>query len=541
MSTSLRKGFTLLEILLFVAIVGIMGGAIVSLFIASSEVRVKGEARADVDQAGGFALDTIAHRVREALSVNATSSTLTLTMSDASIVVIDLHSGRIRETVDGTPSYLTPSIMQVTNLQFVLLAATTQNKRGVTVSFAITNVAQNELASLLEYSQEFRTTISGKEGSNPAFAPPSEVIIDDSVASDGFEARIQKTPIVVFTSDANGYVFYANTDGRCMYKKTANGGTSWGAEREVTAQTDCNGLAIWYDRWTPADTTGNSVHLLFADDSSDDLWYQRLDTTTDTLLAAEVNISGVSQGGSFTKDNGYSITKATGGALYAAIADDDDSFVLWCTSGCDAASGWSEMSVNPLEFEENDIKLVPLAGGSVMLLQWDFSANEIQSKVWNGTAWDGSWTTIGDAHDRFEYRNAWGATVMRTSGYVFLVWDDHVDASSGKFQTAFYNGIWNSRTDVVTSQHGYGVDIAIDENSGRVYVVRLKRDGNNVTKVLAVSSDDTMQTWTSDVQLNTQNLDYEAISLNMMSSYRIYAAAWDEDSEDLYGYTVADP
>ena len=308
---------------------------------------------------------------------------------------------------------------------------------------------------------------------------------------------------------------------------------------QITAQTDCEGVLPWYDRWTPGDTTGNLIHLAFADDGND-LWYQRLDTSTDTLLGSEVNISGSSQGGSLDEDNRFSITKATDGKLYAGLADDSDSFILRCTSNCSVASNWSEVGTNPLDFAEDDLKLLPLTGGNVLLLNWDISGNDIRSKAWNGSSWSGSWTNIASAQDHTEYRTTWGATVKKSTNEIFLVWNDHVADSSGKIRTAIYNGAWSIKTDIATSHHGYGVDIAIDENSGDVYVARLKRVASEQVNVLVASSNDNMQSWSADTQVNVQTVDYEALSLNMMSTERIYSVQWDEDTFRLHGSTVAD-
>lgn len=555
MNSASGAGFTIIEVLLSTVILALLAGALVSFFLLTHEVNVRSEVTANVDQTGSFATDAIARKAHEAQVVAATSTVLTLTMSDASTVVIDLASGRIRLTEGGVISYLTPATMEVQNLNFVPLGQTTQTKRGVTVSFDITNTSQQNVANLLNYTQEFRTTVAGREGMTPSSSStsssstssssssgpsaPNEATVDSSVAGEDTEAQIQRTPIVVFTGDLIGYVFYTNDDGRCMYSRTGNGGTSWGAGAQVTAQTDCAGVVVWYDRWTPGDTTGNLIHLAFADDGND-LWYQALDTSTDTLLGSEVNISGAAQDGSLDEDNRFSITKATDGKLYAGLADDSDSFILRCSGSCENASNWSEVGSNPLDLAEDDLKLLPLASGNVLLLNWDISGNDIRSKVWNGSSWSGSWTNIGNAQDDTEYRSTWGATVKKSTNEIFLVWNDHVADSSGKIRTAIYNGTWTIKTDIATSHHGYGCDIAIDENSGDIYVARLKRIGSEQVNVLVTSSNDNMQNWSADTQVNVQTVDYEALSMNMMSTERIYSVQWDEDSFRLLGSTVRD-
>src|SRR3989344_6283431 len=260
--------------------------------------------------------------------------------------------------------------------------------------------------------------------------PPAEVAIDSSVY--GSPEKLQRTPTVVFTSALIGYVFYTDNNDTCVYGKTSDGGLTWGGAVQVTAQTDCLGIVAWYDRWTPGDTTGNSIHLLYVDSSDNDLWYRALNTSTDAFVAAEVNTSdspGSNQGGSFENDNRYSITKATNGTIYIGVADGGDSFILKCATTCETTANWAEAGTSPLEEEKDDLRLLPLASGNIILINWHidnsgFDANTLFSKVWNGSSWSGSWTTIGTGVDNDQYLSAWGATVNRSTNDVYLVWNN---------------------------------------------------------------------------------------------------------------------
>ena len=93
---------------------------------------------------------------------------------------------------------------------------------------------------------------------------------------------------------------------------------------------------------------------------------------------------------------------------------------------------------------------------------------------------------------------------------------------------------------VATSDQGYGCDIAIDESTGNVYVARLDRvSGGNIDVLLKMSTD-TMATWGSSSAVNTTTEDLKALSLNMMSSARIFATWYNGGSRDVLGKTAAD-
>jgi hypothetical protein len=383
--------------------------------------------------------------------------------------------------------------------------------------------------------------------------PPADAIVDGSV--DESPQKQQRSPSVVFTTDTTGYVFYTDSGGECVFRKTTNGGNTWGNTVQVTAQTDCLGSVAWYDRWTPGDTTGTGIHLLYADDGSDDLWYRLLDTDDDSFTAPERNISGTSQGGSFGPNNRYSLTKSTssGGLVYlfAGIADDTDRFFLRCNvaTNCATSGGWPEIN-NPIAAAEDDLKFLPLSGGKILLIRWNMAVvtNAIRSSVWNGNVWS-AWANVGSATGSLAYRSAWGATVRKSDNNIYLVWNNEVDAPDGSFKTSMYNGVsWAAKANVATNDRGYGVDIAIDETTGRVYTARLDYTGwilFNLVNVLSKYSTNDMTSWSADAQVNTlPPIDLQALSLNMMSPFRIFGAWYTSIpvlNDIIIGMTVADP
>lgn len=230
----------------------------------------------------------------------------------------------------------------------------------------------------------------------PNTAAAAEVIID-STTSTAVNANNFSGAQTVFIDNDTGYTFYKDSNSQCVYSKTLNAGTSWGTPVTVDSQTDCLKIVVWYDRWTPGDDTGNNIHIATMDSSDDQIFYNRLDVSSDTLLMGSSPVNtGVNsgQGATFTDSlNAHSITRATDGSVYVAINDNSDSFALTCAASCNLTTSWTEVGTSPFDTRNDFNLLAPLAGGNVLVINRDTSADDLRSAVWNGSSWSG-WTNI---------------------------------------------------------------------------------------------------------------------------------------------------
>jgi hypothetical protein len=372
------------------------------------------------------------------------------------------------------------------------------------------------------------------------------------------------SPTVVFTSDAVGYAFYVGVTGNCVYKKTLDGGASWGAVTPIVAdpQTDCGKIAVWYDRWTPGDTTGNFIHILTMDtlatDDDDDLYYRRLDTSSDTFttIVNTTDSPGSAKGGTFlASENIPSITKSTTGVLYMGIQDNTDSFVIRCSTNCDTASNWSEAGTNPFDTTSGSdvdwVILMPLSLGDILLIRWDISANVVDSKVYHaGTVWDVGWLTIdGSAPNNVTYDGHFGATVNKTTNMVYLAYaaDVATIGTDDDIRTASYLGtVWTPKTNVLTNdvKGVTGAKIATKEGTETIFVIYTARTtvGSAPTGNLYFKrSTDGMLTWGAEQgPLNTVSADLYGARVNIVSPDYIYTT-WDNDTDaEFYGARIAD-
>lgn len=359
---------------------------------------------------------------------------------------------------------------------------------------------------------------------------------------------------VVFTTDSVGYAFFTSNDGTCYYRKTTDEAVSWGSAVQVNSLTDCTNLSVWYDQWTPGDT-GSHIHIVSMHASSNELRYNRLDTSSDTLLTTPGATAVASNGQTPTLSVGANvptITKGTDGTVYVAIADNGDAFINECSSGCNISGNWSETGTNPLDTATGDLQLlVPLLGGEVMIISRDRSADDVRSKVWDNTSWDAGWTIVDtNAGESSDYELALSAVTNPVTGRVHLAYvSDHNNffVADHDIRTAYYDGgTWTAGSDIVTNDTRGITEIAVvlDENTGDVFAMYGARSTITVattTDIFWASSGSAMASWSIDNgPLNVGQDDFYGLSTNHMSADRLYGVWYEDTTNDIRGETIFD-
>ena len=363
---------------------------------------------------------------------------------------------------------------------------------------------------------------------------------------------------VVFVSDQVGYKFYVD-GANCAYSKTVNGGGAWAAAVAIDSQADCFGVSVWYDKWTPGDS-GTNIHILTADTGSSDLWYNRLDTTTDTRLLTATPVSVTTgQGGALVAGaNTGTITKGTDGTVYMGMNDGGDSYVMECTTNCGVAGSWTETGTNPMDVVDDFSLLMPLSGGNILLINRDISADVIRSKVWSnsGGSWSGAWTTVdAGTVENATYGPQFAATVNTRTGDVYLALVDNatggiIGGVDDDIRTKIYSaGSWTAKTDVLTNVVAtptgiVDVTIGIDAYNGNVYVGYVGQTpiGAANARVYWKSSTDGMTSWGAQQgPVDTVGADEKyGLSLNAMSDERMFITWYGITPDDIFGDTIAD-
>lgn len=397
-----------------------------------------------------------------------------------------------------------------------------------------------------------------RDFTSPKSAEAFEVDIDAAAAVTGSD-HSNAGPTVVFTSDTTGYKFYRDSGNTCVYSKTTNRGESWNAAVAVDTQADCIGIAVWYDKWTPGatGTTGTRIHIATIDTGNDDIFYNVLDTSNDTLglttatttdrLAGQ--IATLATGG-----NAVSITMATSGSLFASVDDTSDSFVMRCpaTSTCTSNLNWIEAGTRPQDLANDFSTLVPLMNGNVMIINRDVSADDIRSKIWSATssAWTTTWVAVdAAATENAAYDVNVSAMISSSTGRIHLAYVADQATFGNNTQdirtATFDNNAWTSRTAVVTNSARGIQNIALgtDQNDDTVYVAYTATSSNSflTQNIYYKFSSSTMQSWSAEAgPLIASSTDLYGLSFNGASNQRIYLTWFDNIADDVVGDTIYD-
>lgn len=383
----------------------------------------------------------------------------------------------------------------------------------------------------------------------PLRAEAAQVIIEGTPNTTA-SGHTQSGASTVFISDQVGYKFYRSSTGTCVYRKTTNGGTSWAAAVAVDTQTDCIGISVWYDQWTPGDT-GTYIHISTIDTGNDEIFYNRLDTVSDTKLlvtsvTAAAGLAGIYAAG--TNEN--SITKATDGYIYMVVDDGNGTQLRRCLTNCDVSGNWTTPGTPPQGNVDSWSLLMPLASGNVMLINRS-TANTLLSSVWNGTSWS-TFTTIDAAAVRnTTYDVGVAATVDVDTGDIYIAYitdNDTFTVADHDLRTAIYSsGSWTAKTAIFTNVAGRALlqtAISRNQNNGDIYVgytARATIGTVNTANVYWVRSTDDMATWGAQQgPMDTTSADMYGIDMNLMAYERIFVSWYDVTATDVIGDTVAD-
>lgn len=370
----------------------------------------------------------------------------------------------------------------------------------------------------------------------------AEVTIDSSASSDKDKYRKN---MLVFTSDQVGYVFYTDSSGYVAYKKTTDGGASWGTKNTISATNDSEGPIVWYDKWTPGNT-GNLIHILSVEGISDDLFYIQFNTINDSVSSV-VNITG-SHTGTWDDNNRYYITKSIDGTLMAAIIDDSATatYATKCSSSCTDNANWGDTGGSfPFGNDAgDDIILMPIDNGDILGINWDISANSLYYSEYSSVTdtWASQTLLTSTATDDTGYKSAWGASVNPDTYTVYLLYQHDVYLSSGDVNSYIYSsGTWTAKTQFDNNNSQVSsVAFGIDSNNGDIYGVIIDQNTGS-GDIVYRSYDSTMDSWGAHTYVTTNTSDdYKSISMNLINSERLYGVWFDDTDNDLVGITIAD-
>ena len=233
------------------------------------------------------------------------------------------------------------------------------------------------------------------------------------------------------------YMFYiSGSDADFYYLKSTNYGLTWGTPQLVKGSITGIGLAVWFDKWTPADT-GTVIHLVYMESTGSDVFYRSLDTASDTLGTEQTVFAGAS----FTAgaNTCLSVTKSEAGAILVAFDGDGGTETGFYKSNEYPVSTGFTAKTDLNEAASTDYyQLFPgndADTADIYALFWDRSAGELTLKTYDdsGNSWSESaaiatgLTSIASTTVAPQFSGA----VRNSDGHLCAVWwtnSDNVNA-----------------------------------------------------------------------------------------------------------------
>ncbi len=166
-----KQGFTLIELIIYVALIGGVVVALTSIALTIMQARSKAAVNQELNASARSGLEYITNAIRESDGVTLGGSvfgsdpgTLELSMPEASldptIFSLTADDGQLQVSENGVTTILMPTTVNVTNLEFTNLTGTgrTENIR-IEITVEYNGAASQEFVA----SQSYQTTISVRQ------------------------------------------------------------------------------------------------------------------------------------------------------------------------------------------------------------------------------------------------------------------------------------------------------------------------------------------------------------------------------------------
>lgn len=167
------RGFTLIETLIYIAIIGLLAGGLISFTLSIIGTRAKAYVAQEVHSNMRSAVDTISQKIRASTGVNTGASTfdadpgiLSLVMADAALdpTIISLnHDNGSLQIKEGAaaPLFITANAVNITNLVFTNMTGASPREN---IKFTITIDYNTEARGVdYVYSRSVETAASVRQ------------------------------------------------------------------------------------------------------------------------------------------------------------------------------------------------------------------------------------------------------------------------------------------------------------------------------------------------------------------------------------------
>lgn len=159
-----RPGVTFIELLLFLALLGVAGGAILQMFLETADSQVRQKAITDVEQTGIQLLQILRHDIQDTERIldpalGETGSVLTLQsdIDDTNPTIIATQSGDLLLIQKTSEYYVNPPEVLVSNF---VVTNTSADAEHQSVHIFLELYQESRIQHLPDYSKGFETTVT---------------------------------------------------------------------------------------------------------------------------------------------------------------------------------------------------------------------------------------------------------------------------------------------------------------------------------------------------------------------------------------------
>jgi len=334
----------------------------------------------------------------------------------------------------------------------------------------------------------------------------ADITIDAALVN----ANARSNRSIVFTSALIGYSFMMN--GSVFgYYKTVDGGATWTGPTTVKSVTTGLAFDVWYDQWTPGDK-GRCIHMWYVDSTNDDIFYNRLDTSSGTLSGEVTIFNGATAVAGFGLH--VSGAKMRGGNLLCAF-DMDAGAETGTYRSVDNGATWG-VRTNLIEAATDRCLIFPgneADPQDAWILYQDADADELTLKVHDDSADTNSESAaINGALGMIENstditgQGGFSGSIRQSDGHLICAFFTEFDSATGDFKVYDINGTGSitALTNIATNiDDMYYVSVFIHQRTNNIYVSYIgKSDGSETlgtsTNVYYAKSTDGGVTWSVD-------------------------------------------
>lgn len=153
-----KKGFSLIELLVGIAIIAIVMVITSNLFLSNLKNQNKMEAQIQVKQNGNQVLQTMSTFIRNAQSITCISSSqVTIASPDGGTTLFSCNTATCASRISSGSACLTPSTLTLSSCSFTC-SSSSGKPTTVTIQFTLTKGSTTDIRNYS--SQAFSTTIS---------------------------------------------------------------------------------------------------------------------------------------------------------------------------------------------------------------------------------------------------------------------------------------------------------------------------------------------------------------------------------------------